>query len=137
MSRILTYQDMLQYDTLEERFQYLKVGARVGEETFGNERYLNQKFYQSKEWRSLRYAVIARDEANDLAVPDLPIHGKIYVHHLNPLTIEEIKHGGQGLMDMNNLVCVSHMTHNAIHYGDKSLLPKPMVERKPGDTLLW
>lgn len=137
MTRKLSYRELLTYPTFEERFEYLRLAGSVGEETFGFDRYLNQRFYRSAEWRRLRNAVISRDEAMDLAVPDHPIMGAVYVHHLNPLTVRDIKHGGDSLLDLDNLICVSHATHNAIHYGDFSKLPKPVVERRPGDTTLW
>ena len=137
MTNRLYYSEMLRYDTLLDRYKYLRLNGRVGDDTFGHDRYLNQRFYQSREWKQIRNAVISRDEANDLALPDHLILGSVYVHHLNPLTPDEIVHGGEALFDMENLVCVSHATHNAIHYGDESLLPQPIVERRPGDTTLW
>lgn len=137
MTKLRSYTEMLNYETFLERFEYLKLGGVVGEETFGFDRHLNQRFYRSLEWRKVRNAVISRDEAMDLGVPDIPIQGKLYVHHINPVTPQELRHGGVRHLDMDNLVCVSHNTHNAIHYGDASLLPKPVVERRPGDTTLW
>lgn len=137
MTNQRSYSEMARYQTFMERYEYLKLGGEVGESTFGFDRYLNQRFYRSVEWRRIRNAVISRDEAMDLGVPDHPIMGRVYVHHINPLTVRDIKHGGEVLMDMDNLVCVSHITHNAIHYGDASLLPQPVVERRPGDTTLW
>lgn len=134
---VRTYREMLQYRDFEERFEYLKLGGRVGRETFGFDRYLNQGFYKSREWRDLRHEVIARDEACDMALEGEPIRGRILVHHINPLVPSDIVHGGESLFDMDNLVTVCHNTHNAIHYGDASLLPKPFVERQPGDTRLW
>lgn len=136
-TRPLSYSEMITYPTFLERFEYLKLSGSVGEETFGFDRYLNQRFYRSVEWRRVRNAVIARDEAMDLGVHDHPIAGKLYVHHINPITARELKHNDDALMDLDNLVCVSHATHNAIHYGDASLLPQPIVERRPGDTKLW
>lgn len=125
------------YESFEDRFEYLKLRGSVGRETFGGDRYLNQRFYRSREWKRVRRDVIARDEACDLADPDMPIKGHLYVHHIDPLTTKDLVEGGEKLFDMNNLVTVSHNTHNAIHYGDASLLPKPLVERTPGDTKLW
>lgn len=132
-----TYSEMATFDSFEDRFDYLKLFGNVAGRTFGGDRYINQDFYRSSEWRRIRREVIARDEACDMAHSDHPIGGKIIIHHINPLTPDEIEHGGPGLFDMNNLVCVSHLTHNAIHYGDSRLLPKPLVERRPGDTTLW
>lgn len=137
MTKLRSYTEMLNYETFLERFEYLKLGGVVGEETFGFDRHLNQRFYRSLEWRKVRNAVISRDEAMDLGVPDIPIQGKLYVHHINPVTPQELRHGGVRHLDMDNLVCVSHNTHNAIHYGDASLLPAPLVDRSPGDTKLW
>lgn len=132
-----TYSEMVMFDSFEDRFEYLKLTGSVAGRTFGGDRYINQDFYRSAEWRKVRRDVIARDEACDLSHSDHPISGKIIIHHINPLTPDEIEYGGDGLFDMNNLVCVSHITHNAIHYGDSNLLPKPLVERRPGDTKLW
>ena len=132
-----SYSEMILLPTFEERFDYLMTKGSVGEDTFGSARYLNQKFYRSPEWRDLRNLIIARDDGMDLGVEDRPIFGKILVHHINPLTIEEVESGGVGLLDPNNLICVSHITHNALHYGDKSLLPRKYEPRRPGDTKLW
>lgn len=127
----------LQGLTYEERFEKLKLCGRVGDKTFGYERYLNQNFYRSSRWKSIRDQVIIRDGACDMGHPDHPINGKVIIHHINPLTIKDIEEETGGLTDLENLICVSHMTHEAIHYGDKHLLPKDFVERKPGDTCPW
>lgn len=131
------YSELIHIPSFEERYDYLRLGATVGADTFGHERYLNQEFYRSPEWRRARRDAIARDEACDLAWPDYPIKGRLIVHHINPLTADEVADGGYSLFDMENLITVSHRTHNAIHYGSRELLPKPLVERRPGDTKLW
>lgn len=132
-----TYGEMLLYESYLDRYNYLRLDGDVGGSTFGSDRYLNQHFYKSREWRNIREFVIARDEGMDLAHPDYPIGEQILVHHINPLTAEEVEMGGEGLLNPNNLICVSHMTHNAIHFGDSRLLRQPYVERAPGDTKLW
>ena len=132
-----TYGEMSLFESYLDRYNYLRLDGEVGNATFGSDRYLNQHFYKSREWKQLREMIIARDEGFDLAHPDYPIGGRILVHHINPLTAKVVEHGGEGLLDPNNLICVSHDTHNAIHFGDSRLLRKDHVERKPGDTLLW
>lgn len=132
-----SYFGLMKIDDYISRFHYLKIGGGLGEETFGWARQLNQGFYRSREWRKTRDAVIVRDEGMDMAFYGRPIRGKIIVHHIMPITLQHIEQGSDLLLDMNNLVCVSHLTHNAIHYGDESLLPKDLVERSPGDTKLW
>lgn len=133
----LTYSELVQIPDYESRFQYLRLDGRIGELTFGYERYLNQALYNSKPWRNLRPHIIVRDEANDMAHEDHSISGRIIVHHINPITIDMIINGDPLVYDPENLVCVSTKTHEAIHYGDTNLLPKPLVERKKGDTTLW
>lgn len=135
--QIKTYAEMRQLDTFMERFRYLSLKGMVGEDTFGFDRYINQQFYRSREWRRIRKRVIARDLGCDLGVEGYDIFDKIIVHHINPLTAEHIKHSDELMFDMNNLITVSHKTHNAIHYGDESALVEPFVERRPGDTKLW
>lgn len=133
-----SYNEMIQYPTFEERFRYLKLGGSVGADTFGFDRYLNQKFYQSAEWKSVRDQVILRDRGCDLGVPGRDIYGRIYIHHINPLTIDDVSNLSPAMLDLNNLVCVSMDTHNAIHYGDEEYLNRNVyVERKPGDTCPW
>lgn len=134
---IRTYSELLRRDTLEERFEYLALGGRVGQETFGFDRYLNQQFYTSRQWRQVRNHVIARDIGRDLAVDGHEIHERIYIHHMNPMTVEDIVSGDPRILDPEFLISVTHRTHNAIHYGDRGLLPKALVERSPGDTMLW
>lgn len=131
----------LQGLTYEDRFEKLKLCSKVGKETFGIERYLNQSFYRSKKWKRVRDKVILRDSDGDnvldMGCPDHPIEGKVIVHHINTITVEDIINGNPCLTDLENLVCVSHNTHEAIHYSDESLLPKDFVEREPGDTCPW
>ena len=132
------YSEVILLPTFEERFEYLKLDGRVGVDTYGSDRIFNQAFYHSKEWKRLRRDVILRDGGCDLAIEDREIFDKIIVHHINPLTLEQLEAGGPALFDMENFICCSHRTHEAIHYGDISLLPRTsFVERKPGDTKLW
>lgn len=134
---IRTYSEMIKRSTLLERFRYLSIGGSVGLETFGLDRHINQKFYRSREWKQTRDYVIARDGGCDLGVEDFDIFDKILIHHMNPMTIDDLVSKKAYILDPEFLVCVSHRTHNAIHYGDESLLSIPPPERKPGDTLLW
>jgi hypothetical protein len=134
---IRTYSELLQYRTFEDRFQYLSLRGNVGESTFGFDRWLNQQFYTSRQWRDLRHHIIVRDDGCDLAVPGLEIRVRPIIHHMNPLTVDDIVHGTDDALDPEFLILVSHQTHNAIHYGDASLLPRPVIPRAPGDTKLW
>lgn len=135
---IRTYQELISIPTFEERYKYCRVFGRVGEETFGFDRWLNQKFYSSPEWKELRRYVILRDEGNDLAHSDFPINGRIYVHHLNPITKKDILERSEFALNPDFFVCVSYDTHLAIHYGDESLLPIFTIpERAPNDTCPW
>jgi len=134
---IKTYSELIRIKTIVGRFEYLKLNGKVGVETFGYDRYLNQVLYNSREWRQLRDKIIIRDGGCDLALEDFEIFGRIYVHHLNPITLEDIEKRRPELFDPNNLVCSSFNTHQAIHYGDKSLLPELPIERKPNDTCPW
>lgn len=135
--RVRKHSELARLETLEERYAYLALNGRVAEATFGFDRYLNQQFYTSREWRQVRNHVIARDRACDLGVEGFDIYDRIYIHHMNPMTIEDIEMGNPAILDPEFLISVTHRTHNAIHYGDESLLPKPFVERRPGDTRLW
>jgi hypothetical protein len=132
-----SYRNLILLPTFRERFEYLKLAGTVGESTFGFDRYLNQRFYQSREWRQFRSKVIARDEGNDMGIKDYPISGTVFIHHINPLSVKDFEEQSDLLFDMNNVICVSHNTHEAIHYGDESLLPKDPIERKPNDTIPW
>lgn len=135
---IRTYSELITLPTFEERFRYLKLNGRVGEDTFGFDRYLNQEFYQrSQEWKRVRDFVILRDNGCDLAIDDREIMGKILVHHMNPITKEDILQRSEFLLNPEYLICTMKSTHDAIHYGDESLLIKDHVERRPNDTCLW
>lgn len=132
-----TYSEMRQHDTFEDRFEYLKLGGGVGVSTFGFDRYLNQRFYTSRQWRQVRDHVIARDEGLDLAVPGYEIYDRIVIHHLNPMTVEDLESGNADVLEPEFLVTTTHQTHNAIHYGDARLIRRQPIERRPGDTKLW
>jgi hypothetical protein len=132
-----TFSELSQLATFEDRFEYLSLKGVVGESTFGFERHLNQKFYTSREWRLARDEVITRDYGCDLAMPGFEIHTRILIHHMNPITPEDIVHSNVDILDPEYLISVTHRTHNAIHYGDKHLLALPVIERRPGDTRLW
>lgn len=137
-----TYTEMSQLYSFKDRFEYLATKAPIGTTTFGAERYLNQNFYRgSKEWLKARDKAIIRDSHDgfvcDLGHPDHPIRGKVVVHHINPITIEDIENGSPCLTDLDNLVCASDLTHNAIHYGNYETLPKDYVPRTPNDTAPW
>lgn len=133
---IRTYSDLLQLTTFEDRFEYLRLVGKVGFPTFGHERWMNQHFYTSSEWRRIRNEVIARDNGFDLGVVDHPISGKIIVHHMCPLDPEKLEHSDETILSPEYLISCSIMTHNAIHFGDAAPDHKP-IERRPGDTLLW
>ena len=132
-----TYSELRRLETFAERFKYLSLKGQVGESTFGFDRWMNQLFYQSSEWRQLRTHIIVRDNGCDLGVPDYEITDRITIHHLNQIRPEDFSNGDESMLDPDNLISVSHMTHNAIHYGNERLLRKPLIERKPGDTKLW
>jgi hypothetical protein len=134
---LLTYSELIQIPTFIDRFRYLKLSASVGEETYGWDRYLNQTLYKSREWRETRERIIIRDDGCDLAHPDYLIGGRILIHHLNPITKRDILDRNPLIFDPENLVCISHITHEAVHYGSENLLMKDPVERTPGDTKLW
>ena len=135
---ILSYSELITLPTFEERYRYLRKSGTVGEETFGSHRYLNQVLYRSPEWKAVRNHVIVRDNGCDLAMEGYEIKDRVYIHHINPITQEDIMNRSPVLFDMDNLVCVSFNTHQAIHYGNESLLPIiSFTERMPGDTKLW
>lgn len=134
---IKTYSELITLPTFEERYRYLKLGGRVGEETFGFDRYLNQTFYTSDEWLSIRDAVIVRDMGCDLAMPDREINGRILVHHMNPISKEDIINRSRYLLDPEYLICTVKNTHDAIHYGDESLLFQGPIIRSKHDTCPW
>lgn len=131
------YSELVKFKTFEERFEYLRLNGSVGVDTFGFDRYLNQKFYRSPEWKRIRRDVIIRDEGRDLGVPGYELQKGIYVHHMNPMAPNDLIHGESWIMDPEFLICVSFDTHQAIHYGDKSLLPKLPVERSMNDHCPW
>ena len=133
-----TYKELIKMPTFEERFRYMKLNGRVGEETFGFDRYLNQIFYNSREWKRIRQEVIVRDGGCDLGLEDCPIFGRVLIHHMNPISVKDIVERSDLLLNPNYLICMSKDTHNAIHYGDERILEtrKPIV-RKPNDTCPW
>lgn len=133
-----TYKECIQLPTFEERYSYLRLAGRVGNTTFGDERFLNQTLYHLAEWKIARRDAIARDLGCDLAVADRSINTKIYVHHINPITIEDVLNREAKVFDLNNLICTSFDTHQAIHYGDENMLiPSKPLERRPNDQAPW
>ena len=134
---IRTYTDLRHLRTLEDRFEYLHLGGSIGESTFGFDRWMNQAFYRSREWKSIRDQVMIRDNGFDLGAEDGPMLGAYLIHHMNPLTPEDIEDCTDNLIDPEYLITTSIRTHNAIHFGDKRQLPRRLVERTPGDTKLW
>lgn len=135
--RCRSYSELRQLSTFKERYDYLKLNGRVGAETFGYNRYVNQRFYRSTEWKHIRDQIIIRDNGCDLGVEGYDLHSRIYIHHLNPMTVDDIDQGRQMILDPDNLICVSFDTHQAIHFGDESLLPQLPIERISGDTCPW
>lgn len=134
---IRTYSELMRISTFEDRYEYLALRGEVGSSTFGFDRYLNQSFYASYSWRNIRSYVILRDHACDLGVKGYEIHDRVYIHHMNPMSIEDLIHGNEEVVDPEFLITTTHRTHNAIHYGNKNLLPKAYVPRRPNDTKLW
>lgn len=132
-----SYSELSQLATFEERYDYLAVRGIVGIDTFGFERWLNQAFYHSPEWRRARTFVIARDYGRDLGIEGCGIGYRPIVHHMNPIAVNDITHANADMIDPEYLITVSLRTHNAIHYGDRASLPQSIVERRPGDTKLW
>lgn len=132
-----TYSELIKLPSFEERFDYLKLNGAVAQETFGGHRWLNQIFYQTPEWKAARRRVLIRDNGCDLGCEDWPIYGKVYVHHMNPITKDDILARSPMLFDPENLICCSDTTHKAITLGDLNLLPKRYEERQPGDTCPW
>lgn len=133
---IRNYSEFAKLDTFMDRFEYLKLSGLVGVETFGFDRYLNQALYASPEWKKARRNTVLRDNGCDLGLEDYPLD-RALVHHMNPITAEQIENRDPVIFDEEFLITVSHNTHNAIHYSDRTLLPQPLTERRPGDTLLW
>ena len=132
-----SYKELSRLATFEERFKYLQLKGAVGRDTFGFDRWFNQQFYRSAEWKHIRDSVILRDNGCDLGIPGREIYGKIIIHHLNPISLKDIEDNTDILMDPDNLITTTHMTHNAIHYGDDHLLMKDPIVRKPNDTCPW
>lgn len=134
---IKTYSELIKLKTFEERYEYLKIGGKVGEETFGFDRYINQLLYKKPEWIAARNEVIVRDMGCDLGMDGYDIVGKVLVHHMNPITVEDIIYRLDYVLDPEYLICTSLMTHNAIHYGSDELLPKVPIERSKNDMCPW
>lgn len=134
---IRTYSELRRLTTFEERFRYLSLRGEVGASTFGYDRWINQQFYRSTQWRQLRNQLITRDKACDLGIDDHDIYSRAIIHHMNPMTVEDILDGNEDILNPEFLITTIHDTHNAIHYGDESLLRKPFIPRQRGDTKLW
>lgn len=134
---IKTYSELITLPTFEERYRYLRLSGMVGMDTFGYDRYLNQALYQSQEWKSIRDFVIVRDNGCDLGIEDYKIHGRIYVHHMSPLIPQDFKVSSNFLLDPEYLICTTHATHNAIHYGDENIIAKGPIVRTKNDTCPW
>lgn len=133
----ISYSELITIPTLKERFEYVSLSGQPFEETFGWSRYLNQALYCSPEWKRLRRQIIIRDNGCELSLEPYEIHSRLIVHHLNPISLEDVETRSPLVFDQNNLVCVSHTMHEAIHYGDWDLVPKDPIERTAGDTKLW
>lgn len=134
---IKTYSELITIPDYLERFRYLKLRGQVGVNTFGHDRYVNQVLYQSYEWRRFRRDIIMRDGCCDMAHEDYEIQGKVIIHHINPISYADVTRRDPKIFDPENVICVSMMTHNAIHYGDEDLLMKGPIERTPNDTCPW
>ena len=132
-----SYSELRRFQTFDERYEYLKLTGEVGKATFGFDRWINQRFYRSREWQQVRDFVVYRDEGCDLGILGYEIHRQLMVHHMNPILPEDLEHGHHWVLDPEYLITTTLRTHNAIHYGDDSLLQKLPVERRPGDTRLW
>lgn len=137
MTSIRSYSELSNLLTFEERLSYLKLDGTVGKDTFGFDRYMNQAFYRSSEWKHIRDQVIIRDNGCDLGMEGFDIHGRILIHHMNPITASDIQTASEYLLNPEYLVCVTHRTHNAIHYGDESLVTAKPIERSKHDTCPW
>lgn len=136
-SRTRNFTELSRIARFEDRYAYLRLQSSVGLETFGYERWLNQAFYSSAQWKLVRQEVIARDRGCDLGVEGYEIFDRVIIHHMNAIRVQDVTHGDPDILDSEFLVSCSLRTHNAIHYGDASLLVKPLVRRRPGDTKLW
>lgn len=137
MERNRTYSELIVLPTFEERYRYLQLKGSVGEETFGFDRYINQKFYNSQEWKNIRDYIIVRDQGCDLGIEGYEIHGRIYIHHMNPVLLKDMMYRTEYLTNPEYLITTTHSTHNAIHYGDENLLIKAPIERSKNDTCPW
>ena len=132
-----SYSELKRITDFEERYEYLRLHGSVGADTFGFDRHLNQAFYRSAQWKRIRDHVITRDNGCDLGIPGHDIHNRPIIHHMNPMTVDDIVSGNEAILEPDFLITTTHRTHNAIHYGTAELLVKPLVERRPGDTRLW
>lgn len=132
-----SFSELSRISNFTERFEYLSLRGHVGEATFGFDRWINQQFYRSTEWKRIRSFVIARDYGCDLGVPGHEIYGPLLVHHMNPMEVSDVVHSNEAILDPEYLITTMHDTHNAIHYGDQRLLPRPLAVRSAGDTRLW
>ena len=134
---IKTYSEMIELPDLESRYDYLKLDGIVGDSTFGYDRWMNQQFYRSSEWKRIRDFVLVRDYGCDLADREFPIHSRPIIHHMNPMQVSDLTQHNEDVLDPEFLITTSHRTHNAIHYGDQNLIPKKFIPRAQGDTKLW
>lgn len=132
-----SYSVLITHRSFEDRFNYLSLRGSVGRSTFGFDRYLNQKFYTSRQWKQIRDEILARDLGCDLGCDGYEVFDRPIIHHMNPLLVDDVERDNPDNLNPEYLITTSHRTHNAIHYGDASLLPQPLVERRPGDTQLW
>jgi hypothetical protein len=132
-----TYSELRRFDNFDERFEYLKLNGQVGRATFGFDRWVNQKFYTSYEWKQARDLVILRDDGCDLGIPGYEINVEILIHHMNPMSMDDIVHGEEWIFDPNYLITTTKSTHNAIHYGSENPYPRTVISRNPNDTKLW
>jgi len=137
MTKIRSYSELRRLHSFEERFEYLRLNGEVGTSTFGFDRYINQRFYTSNEWRRARDEVIVRDNGCDLGISGYEIHGALLIHHINPMNVDDIIHGEDWIFDLEYLITTTQNTHNAIHFGADNLLPKVVISRIPNDTKLW
>lgn len=137
MTKIRSYSEVVDLETFDERFNYLKLGGGVGQSTFGFDRYINQQFYMSHAWQDIRHHVVLRDEGCDLGIVGYEIHYGLLIHHMNPMNTNDIINRESWILDPDFLITTTHNTHNAIHYGVNNLLPKVVAQRSPKDTKLW
>lgn len=138
MKKIKCYSELKNFKTYDERFKYLQIGGRIGIESFGYDRYLNQAFYRCPDWKDIRNQVIIRDNGCDLGLDGYPISGRVIIHHMNVITIDDVLNYNSDIFNPEYLICVSHQTHNAIHYGDETYPDKfKVIERRPNDTIPW